>query len=258
MKEYEEKYPDKIHVHQNEKNLGFVQNFLEGARRASGSYLMFCDQDDVWLSSKLGDALNYIRKMEQKYGEDKPISVFTDAKVVDSSLLELHPSFYKASNLDTKKLDLPHVLMENKMIGCTIIFNRRVLDFLEVLPKSARYHDWWIAIITSCFGQIGYFNKGTLLYRQHEKNVVGNQSFVAYVKNRLYSLRQQRKVLIKTQGQASNFYEIFRDQLSENEKTIISKFKFGTRKLVFEKIYRDKIWFFQNWVIRNIGLLLII
>ena len=46
-REYEEKY-DYIRVHENEKNLGYVKNFIEGVKRSQSPYIMLCDQDDIW------------------------------------------------------------------------------------------------------------------------------------------------------------------------------------------------------------------
>lgn len=258
-KEYEANFPDKIQVHVNKKNLGFVHNFLQGAQRAKGKYVMFCDQDDVWLPSKIEHTLQYIKKMEKHYGVDMPLAVFTDAKVVDAKKRELHPSFFQSGKLDATKLDLRYLLMENKLIGCTVLFNRKVLDYLSVLPQEARYHDWWIGIIVASFGKIGFLKESTLLYRQHEKNVVGNQNFLSYITNRISSLRKQKEALVSTERQAYNILKIFQNQLPLKEKRIITEFSMlGKRNWFARRRILIKYGYWKTGMVRNIGVFLIL
>ena len=48
LENYKEQYPDKIHLRQNESNLGVTLNFLNAISNIRSDYIMFCDQDDVW------------------------------------------------------------------------------------------------------------------------------------------------------------------------------------------------------------------
>ena len=68
--EYQEQYPDKILLHRNEENQGVTVNFLEGAKRAQGEYVMFCDQDDVWLPEKIEKTLHFMKEQEKMEGEN--------------------------------------------------------------------------------------------------------------------------------------------------------------------------------------------
>lgn len=259
VEEYIDKYPDKISLHRNERNLGVVINFLEGAKRAKGKYIMFCDQDDVWLSNKIEYTMDQMKKSESRFGADTPITVFTDAKVVDVRLRTLEESFYEASSLDVSKVDIPHLLMENKLLGCTIMFNQPLMDKIIEFPDFARYHDWWVGLISSSFGKIVYLNEPTLLYRQHGGNVVGNVSFFQYVRNRLKDIKEQKRALELTEKQAWNFLEIYGQELSEEVKTIVYDFAYlgnygflKKRKLILKKKY------LKTGIIRNIGVLLLV
>ena len=51
-REYEEKYPI-VHFYENERNLGFNDNFRTAAMRATGDYIALSDQDDVWFPEKI-------------------------------------------------------------------------------------------------------------------------------------------------------------------------------------------------------------
>lgn len=271
IEDYMKQYPLIIKYYKNDVNKGVTRNFLEGAKyvidqnhqddnaKNMNHYYMFCDQDDVWMPEKIYKTLRQMKKAEKKFGSHKPIAAFTDAIVVDEKLNIQRSSFYKTSNLNTSRRDLPHMLMENKLIGCTVMYNEALADKLEYIPKNARYHDWWVALIASAFGYITYLKEGTLLYRQHGNNLVGNQSFLSYVKNRISSLRKQREILDITIRQAQEFYDIFNKDLNGNKKDLIDHFAhikennwFMKRKIILEYGY------LKTGMIRNIGLLLLI
>ena len=259
VSEYQERYPDKINIHRNEHQLGVTLNFLEGAKRAKGNYVMFCDQDDVWLPEKIEKTLNFIKEKEQAAGKSKPIAVFTDAKLVDGVLRCIHKSFFKYSSLDANKVDLPHLLMENKMIGCTSMFNRALADKITTFPKSARYHDWWIAIIASVFGEIHYLDEVTMLYRQHGGNAVGGKNFLHYAVECVKDIKWQKEALLLTQKQAWEFYEIYKSVILEEQGQILRDFASLHSANWFEK--RDRLFrygFWKSGKIRNIGVLLLV
>lgn len=271
IEDYINRYPNKIKYFKNNLNKGVTRNFLEGVKlvvdhnnldeneKIHNQYYMFCDQDDVWMPEKIYKTLKQMKKAEKKYGCQNPIAAFTDAIVVDEKLNIQQSSFYKTSNLNTNRRDLPHMLMENKLIGCTVMFNESLASKLDSIPNNARYHDWWVALIASSFGYITYLKEGTLLYRQHGNNVVGNQNFLSYVKNRISSLRRQREILDKTMRQAQEFYDIFENELTGNKKELVYHFAhlkenswFMKRKIIMENKY------FKTGLIRNIGLFLLI
>lgn len=260
IKEYVEKYPNRIFFHENDKNLGVVQNFLEGAKRAEGNYIMFADQDDVWLPEKISHTLEKMKEIEQEDTE-VPTVVFTDAKVVNERLEEIASSFHQISSLDTGKTDLPHLLMENKLIGCTMMFNQAVAKLLYELPQNARYHDWWIGLLAASMGRIAYLKEGTLLYRQHGNNEVGAQNFFSYVRGRLISLKKQKQALLENQKQAEEFLKIYEqtEKLSASSKEVLYIFStFSKRGFFYRKWMVWKGGYLKTGWIRNIGLLLLV
>ena len=261
LQEYELQYPDKIHVHQNAENQGVVANFLHGVCKTTMDYVMFCDQDDVWKPGKIAMTLKRMRNMEAQADKSIPMVVFTDAVMVDGDLNTISNSFFCSSHLNPCKTDLPHMLMENKLIGCTVMINAALRKVLQSnrLPNSARYHDWWIALIAASMGKISYIREGTLLYRQHGGNAVGGLSFGEYIRNRVSSLGKQREALRALSLQADEFISIYQEVLSNEKQDIIRNFA-NLEKLGYIKrrltIVRYK--FYKTGVVRNIGLLIII
>ncbi|NLP35105.1 MAG: glycosyltransferase family 2 protein [Clostridiales bacterium] len=260
LREYEKRYLNKIHVYQNKENLGVTKNFLQAVGRTRSDYIMFCDQDDYWKPDKIAVTLKRMRHMEAQVGKDVPIAVFTDAKVVDEELNTIDQSFFKSGRLDPTKTDLPHLLMENKLIGCTIMFNsalRKIIEEYEI-PENAKFHDWWVGLIAASLGKIGYVNQSTLLYRQHGNNVVGNSSFLTYIKDRVMSLQQQKKSLRILQLQAEEFLSIYGNLLEEDKRSIIRRFAdLGKVNFIKRRIYMLRYGYLKSGIIRNIGLMLL-
>jgi len=261
LKRYESLYPDKVHAYQNEVNLGVTKNFLQGITRTTSDYIMLCDQDDYWKKDKIEVTLKRMRQMEKQYDKEVPMVVFTDAEVVDAELKTIHESFFRSGHLNPKMTDLPHLLMENKLIGCTVMLNAalRMIIAEHDLPKNAKFHDWWIGLIAASFGRIGYVNQSTLLYRQHGKNVVGNNGFIAYFKDRITSLQKQREALKVLQSQAQEFYSLYGKRLSDHSRDHIQRFaRLGKVNFILRRVYLLHYGYLKTGVIRNIGVLLLI
>lgn len=257
--ELEQAYPDRIKFFANTVNKGVIRNFTEGARAAKSPYIMFCDQDDVWLPDKLLKSLERIKKEEKQCGEETPVVVFTDAVVTDEGLSARAESFHKSSHLNPQKTDLPHLLMENKLIGCTMIINAAMRDKLGTVPEEARMHDWWIGLVGAALGRVAYLPEPTLLYRQHEKNVVGSSSFQSYVKARLSSLGGQRLVLRRTQEQGAAFLRVYQKELSEEKKEILKDFEeLLSAGFIRKRCLLIKNGFWKTGLLRNIGLFLLV
>ncbi len=258
VKQYIEKYPQKISLHVNEKNLGYTMNFLEGLKRSQAPYVMFCDQDDIWMPEKIEHTLAHMNKIEKNH-ENEPVLVYSDAMMFDSKSGDEMGLFHKNSHLSTEKVDISHLLIENKCIGCTVMLNQRVRDYLVQLPEGIRVHDWWLALICSSFGQIGYLDEPTLYYRQHSKNMIGGTSFVQYLIGRIRSLKDQRETVCQCCCQGKAFYELFSDQLTKEQENVFQAFisLFDVNWLA-RRIRCIRYGFWKSGVSRNIGLLIIL
>lgn len=257
-REYVEQY-DQISLYQNEKNLGYTKNFLEGIRRSRSPYVMLCDQDDIWHRDKIEKTLRRMKEMESQNGNDIPLMVFTDAMNFDSDSGEELGSFHKSSHLDVKRLDSAHLFMENKCIGCTVMMNGAIRQYLQEFPDEIRVHDWWLALICSHFGKISYIKETTLHYRQHGGNMIGGSSFSDYVRARVSDLRSQRQVIRQTFLQGRAFYKVFGERLS-GEKGQIAKHFAGMAEAgaVRRRVDMIRFGFCKSGFVRNAALFLLI
>jgi len=168
------RYPDKIVFIEDEGNhLGASLNFQRLLEHSVAEYIMFCDQDDVWLPRKVERTLNLMKATEEKY-PNKPVLVHTDLRVVDSRLKTIARSTWRYQGTSPEiGNDADKVVLQNVATGCTIMINQKAKDVSMPIPKEAIMHDWWIVINVAKHGRIVYIPDQLVLYRQHANNAVG-------------------------------------------------------------------------------------
>lgn len=148
-------------------------NFSRLMAKARAPYVMFCDQDDVWLSDKVELTLRKMLSLEAEQGVDRPILVHTDLRVVDETLATLSDSMWHSQKIRPDLASPRKLLVENSVTGCTVMINRALLTLVGAVPDRAILHDWWTALTAACFGTIAHLDDRTILYRQHQGNSVG-------------------------------------------------------------------------------------
>lgn len=158
-----------------ERHLGASLNFGQLLEYADTEYIMFSDQDDIWLPNKIELTLNVMKATEQIY-PDKPVLTHTDLKVVDSDLNIIADSMWSYQKLFPEiGDDLSKIMAQNVVTGCTMMINRKARDVSTPIPAEAIMHDWWTAINVAKHGKIVYVSAPSILYRQHSKNEIGAQ-----------------------------------------------------------------------------------
>ena len=253
VKDYEKK-DSRVRLFENKTNQGYIRNFMSGIVRCDSPYIMLCDQDDIWNWDKVELTLEKMKLMERENPE-KPVLVFTDAMNFDSSTGKKLGRFHEMSHLNVKKVDTAHLFMENKCIGCTIMMNRAILPYLRELPEEIRVHDWWLALICSHFGAIGYLPEATLMYRQHEGNQIGGTSYSGYLRKRISKMKEQRQVLFDTYRQGKAFLRVFDSQMTKEQRKTATKFATMADASFFGRRYLAlRSGFLKSGLIRNVGL----
>lgn len=139
-------------------------------------YIMFSDQDDVWLPDKITLTLKEMLKNE-KTNHSKPVLVHTDLKVVNQKLEIISESMWHYQKIDFSSSNSTRILVQNNVTGCTCMFNKYVKNNFFPIPRNAIMHDWWLAVNTAYYGKVAYVNTATILYRQHNNNTVGAHGF---------------------------------------------------------------------------------
>lgn len=265
IRHYASGYPEKIVSITDESLVGgsakrnFAAVLSWVSRNYDFSYFMFADQDDVWLENKIEISLDLMKRQESEGA--MPLLVHTDLTVVDQDLAVLGESFFQYRSLDPDVVDLPHLLIQNNVTGCTMLWNRALNDLLDLQDARVVMHDWWIALAACVFGKILCLHTPTILYRQHQKNVVGatKVNSLAFIGRRLLQLSHVRKTLRQAVEQAGAFLSCYGDRLKEEQHRIIQTFsELYTHNKLIRVITVLKGPFLKQGLIQMIGELLFI
>ncbi|MEG2149860.1 MAG: glycosyltransferase family 2 protein [Bacteroidaceae bacterium] len=140
-------------------------NFLHLLQYSKADFLMFCDQDDIWLERKLEIMLDAIRKEDNT----KPQAVYSNSFVYDESenRIEGFATLTYPKNLNQL------LFMNGGIQGCAIIFNRMLKNICIDIPKNVCMHDHFISLAAVTFGKFTYLDQRLMLYRRHSGTVTG-------------------------------------------------------------------------------------
>jgi glycosyltransferase involved in cell wall biosynthesis len=240
-----EKYRNITNVSSSNHIKGVRGNFLFLSNKTNAEYAFFCDQDDYWLPQKVELSLQKMKEMEQEFGKTIPLLVFTDMKVVDSSLSVMHDSFEVSSGIDPERIAFKYILTKSIGAGCSMLVNRVLLDMLKKTPGNQPMimHDWWASLIAAGFGAIGHVDTPTSLYRQHQGNLVGAKanSFAA-LPSLINSLTEKYEA---TYEQAVSFREVYGAQLDSERSCQLDAFIATGSGGVFSRLlslFRSGAW----------------
>lgn len=191
---------------------GAKDNFFALMGNSDASYTMFCDQDDFWLPEKIKKSFAALLTLEDKYGSEVPLLVFCDMKVVDGDLNVLNESFERYTNLNPNRLAFRQLLVQNVAAGCSMLFNRSLLELcLKSDGDGAEMHDWWAMLIGAAFGHIGFVDESLTLYRQHGSNEVGAREY-SPIESAKHSERAV-KLFLEASEQAEAFEPVYGEML---------------------------------------------
>ena len=226
IKKYQQQDP-RIHlILDNLGNLGSVQNFNALFQHTKNTeYIMFCDQDDVWLPSKIADTLNEMIARENEYTQNTALLIHTNFLYVDSLLNPIDSK----KNFEATKIKKPvfsNVLCQNSVYGCTMMINQKLADTTNKIPVEAENHDYWFALTASAFGKISYLSKKTILYRQHEQNASTQHNFNSFSKRfqRIFIDKKNFDDVRSKIKMAIVFKNKYYEQLSAHNKQVIDDF----------------------------------
>ena len=167
-KAYEEKDARILAIRQN-RNYGALENFNKlicfAKENYHEKYFMFSDQDDVWYSDKISSCIVRIDMIKDKM----PLLLYTSKQYVDANLNLLNVVIK-----GEESIKLSNLLHQNMAYGCTMLFNDSLCDLINDIPKDFINHDHYIMFTAFLFGKALFYQRKTLLYRQHTKNVSGN------------------------------------------------------------------------------------
>jgi glycosyltransferase involved in cell wall biosynthesis len=148
---------NRIKLIKNTSLHGYAHNFENALRCASGRYIFFADQDDVWLPQKIDMILPFLQ------GDNL---VITDA-FITNEILEIKG---RLSQWRKYKKGYLWNLYKSIYSGCTMALTKKIKDYCMPFPKSVMAHDTWIGLLCELKFNVVYIDTPLILYRRHENN----------------------------------------------------------------------------------------
>jgi glycosyltransferase involved in cell wall biosynthesis len=167
LREFSARAPFPVRVTINPKQLGYGENFLQTARRCTGDWVAFCDQDDVWLPSKLARCAEAIASGPADLG-----LIVHGAIVGDGDLKEIARMDWPKAGLYRRMSLPPDWLIQGfrqvirRSLLSDIPFENRGIPWIFV-PDA---HDAWACLIAAVTGSVAVLDDCLAIYRRHDAN----------------------------------------------------------------------------------------
>ena len=231
-------------------------------RLAGADYFMLSDQDDVWMPQKARMLSDKMKEMERKPGRGNvPLLVHSDLTVANEALRPIADSFFRYQKISPERTSLPQLLVQNNVTGGAVMVSRSMLPYLKEIPGVCLMHDAWLALIASCFGEIGWVDRPLYYYRQHGGNTLGAEKgdSLDSVRTRVKDGSSARENYRRMFGQADSFYHMFYSRLNREQQETLEAFirlprcgRLGKMGLIV------KYGFTKNTLVRTLGQMLFI
>lgn len=151
----------RIKIYTHETDHGFVRNFENALKKATGDVIFLSDQDDIWMPNKVEECLKILRRVD---------FVVSDCITVDDNMNILSQSRIKDYNIRT---GFWRLMIKTRYLGCCMAFRRKVLDAALPFPQNAYLieHDLWLAAVAEKYFATAIIDKPLIYYRRHDGNV---------------------------------------------------------------------------------------
>lgn len=213
LKQYQKKYSDKIYLLSDNinQNIGVIKSFEFLLSQSTNNYIMFCDQDDIWLPNKIEESIKTIIELE-KTKPHTPILIHSDLSIIDKNEKIIHKSLWKYAGIkpDILNHNAKYMAFCNSVTGCTILMNKQCKTAVLPFPNNIVMHDAWIAMKICQKGIVHNINKQLILYRQHDNNTLGINKYKFSLIDRLKNFKY---IYTNTINVYKNYPFIFNNKL---------------------------------------------
>jgi glycosyltransferase involved in cell wall biosynthesis len=242
IKEFKTKNPNiSITIHKGDK-AHYANSFVRLTNKLKDKYkyYAFCDQDDIWCKNHLERGVNILRTNKNS----GPLLVCSRTKLINSE-----SSFIGFSKRFKKTPSFRNALVQSIAGANTMIFNNKACSLLCSINTDLKIvsHDWMLYIlVTASGGKVIYISLPSVLYRQHNNNLIGsNRGLISklsraklvfnktLIKNFLLNIAHLNDYQFIKKNNI-NSYEYFKYSLD-------GKFSYKFRMLLKSKVYRQTL-----------------
>ena len=160
---------ERIEFHQNKKNLGYFNNFLNGLDFVKSDYLFFSDQDDIWVENKVEVQLADLMLEDDNVLMNFSNSYLSYDNVQSQTNYETKRDSYKIKTYYSSPIELA---LRNIVSGHTILIRSNQIPSIKkslskITDTKNLYFDYILTLVLLDLGRIKYINESFVYFRQH-------------------------------------------------------------------------------------------
>ena len=161
---YQDRYPDKIHLILNEKNLGVARNVLNVYKDCFeyGDYIAMCEGDDYWT-----DPHKLQRQVDFLVANPDFSVCFHPVKVVYEDG-DKEPQITNENQAESTTFE--DLALDNFIYTVSCVFRNNSLKFPEWFNKIPA-GDYVLHLLNAQYGKIGFINEVMAVYRVHKGGI---------------------------------------------------------------------------------------
>ena len=177
--EYQEKYPDKIKLFLNEKNLGpglNVYQLYEACFSSDAKYIAILDGDDYWTdSTKLQQQVDFLESNPDFNICFHEVKINMNGELIKNEII----------HVPREVTTIEDLLINNFIPSCSVVFCNKIKKIPAWL-KNAMPGDWALMLLAAgSRGKIKFMNKIMAVYRVHSEGTWSMQKRDKYVLSRM-------------------------------------------------------------------------
>ncbi|MFZ2450848.1 MAG: glycosyltransferase family 2 protein [Methylovulum miyakonense] len=145
----------------NAQNLGHVKNFEKGFLLANGDYIAPCDQDDIWLPTKIEVLVKHIGGHAIAY---------CDSELIDGGGRLLGKKMSDIKTLTDFDNPLMYIEVGISALGHAILMTKKLA--LAAAPFPVIFsHDNWLGFVATLDSSVKFVDEVLVQYRLHDANL---------------------------------------------------------------------------------------
>ena len=164
LKDYQQKYPDKVRLFLNETNMGLYRNMVQAFFACTGKYIALLEGDDYWTSPhKLQKQVNFLDS------NSGCTICFHNAKSISDQNLWESVVFCPDSLKEISTFK--DIVLLNYIPTLSVMYRQGVVQEIPIWVSKLRMTDWPLHLLHAQHGDIGYIDEIMGVYRVHGQGV---------------------------------------------------------------------------------------
>lgn len=212
---YQQKFPSKIKIFQNEKNLGITGNCNKILSYCSGDYISFTAGDDLFLPCKLEAQVRALSEFPNSVLVHHDVETFDS--VTGQTLGHSNQGKKWVADLSGKSKKVAKKVVEygGGITGQSVLLRRNAVPahgYREGYINSDFI--FWVECLLGVDGDVIYIDRAYCKYRRHKDNVTNNQDLMYKDQKRALELIENIYPDLNESAASCRAYYAYRDGVS--------------------------------------------